>query len=65
MQVSGLNPELGKALKTLSMAGPNAAAGGGGRRWWNVAGSLWAASPGTKENLPFWAGCLETGAWIV
>lgn len=29
-----------------------------------MAGSLWAAPPGTRETLPFWAGCLETGAQL-
>lgn len=65
VQVSGLNPEFGDAPKALGMAGPSAASGGGGRQGWNVAASLWAASPGTRETLPFWAGCLETGARIL
>lgn len=30
-----------------------------------MAGSLWAAPLGTEETFPFWAGCLETGAWII
>lgn len=61
VQVSGSNPEFGEALKSLAwLAGCCCR----WRWWWNVAGSLWVAPPGTRETLPFWAGCLETGAGL-
>ena len=43
MQVSGLNPEFGEALKALGVAGPSAASGGeagSGGMWREVCGLL-------------------------